>query len=347
MAIQTNLCVDYVSRQDLTHCPPPWWQSVLGIAAFAAAPELSSDFDIPIVPVGLQELGTTRATCEVWRAGGPLSSGHTGRVHYRAGECGLFGRVVIAESDPSISGNGDPTTIQSATSEAYAEIFAAMDRLGYPHLLRIWNYLPDINQKTPQGERYRQFNSARRKAFLRSQRAVQGEVPAASALGSTSGNPLIIYFLASPTPGRAIESPRQTSAYRYPSEYGPASPTFSRAVISPWLLGECLLISGTASIVGHRTVHVGDVTAQTGESMENISALVDAANDAIGRSEYSIDALRYKVYVRHARDLEAVRRKLANRLCADLPVAYLQADICRDDLLVEIEAFGRPISWSG
>jgi len=104
---------------------------------------------------------------------------------------------------------------------------------------------------------------------------------------------------------------------------------------------------GTASIVGHRTVHGGDVAAQTNESIENIAALVSAANAAIGTIVYLIDALRYKVDVRLATDLEAIRGRLAKRLRTDPPIAYRRADICRADLLVEIEAFGRPVSWSG
>ena len=142
--------------------------------------------------------------------------------------------------------------------------------MGYPHLARLWNYLPQINVETDGLERYRQFNSARRNALIAYRRDLTGNVPAACALGSVTGSPLVIYFLASRQAATAVENPRQVSAYEYPAQYGP-KPAFSRASI----LGNTLFISGTASIVGHETVHVGDVTAQTRETLANIEALVE------------------------------------------------------------------------
>jgi hypothetical protein len=58
------------------------------------------------------------------------------------------------------------------------------------------------------------------------------------------------------------------SAYDYPRQYGPAAPSFSRAALTPDPL---LLISGTASIVGHASVHLGDVTAQLEETLANLA----------------------------------------------------------------------------
>jgi chorismate lyase/3-hydroxybenzoate synthase len=347
MTSPSKLRVDYLSRHELERRPEAWWHTVLGAASFDPVPAPLDHLDIPVAPVGLKEFAAAGATWEVWQGSGVMSSGRAGLVHYRAGEHVLFGSVVVPERETPESAESTPDAIQHATSLAYAEVFAALDRLGYPHLLRIWNYLSEINRETPHGERYRQFNSARRRAFLGSCRSVEGAVPAACALGSRRGAPLVIYFLASRSSPRSIENPRQVSAFRYPPAYGPDSPTFSRAALSTLAAGQQLLISGTASIVGHQTVHAGDAAAQTRESIANISALVAAANEASESGVYSIDTLQYKVYVRRAEDLESIRHEFASKLTPNEPIVYLQADICRSELLVEIEAVGRPAVADG
>ena len=341
-----TLDVEYLSTAELAACPAEWWTSVLGVVPFGARAGFECAHDIPVAPVALKVLDPAGASFEVWRLNEPLRSGRLGLVHYRAGRSMLFGRVVIAEREPPVAAEASAAVLQRATADAYGAIFSALQHLGYPYLLRVWNYVAAINAEDLLGERYRQFNTARRQAFLVGQRAVEGEVPAACALGSELGSPLVIYFIASSTPARAIENPRQVSAYRYPREYGPDSPTFSRAAISAHGTEHQLFISGTASIIGHRTAHAGDAGAQARESAANIAALIEAANVATGSTAYSADALKYKVYVRNESDFPVIRSELLSGLRADLPITYLQADICRSDLLVEIEAWGRASNGS-
>jgi chorismate lyase/3-hydroxybenzoate synthase len=99
-------------------------------------------------------------------------------------------------------------------------------------------------------------------------------------------------------------------------------------------------VSGTASIVGHETIHLGDVAAQTRETMVNIGALLDEANRIAGSARYSAADLKLKVYVRRPEDLPAIKAALSLTLSAATHILYLQADVCRGDLLVEIEAVG-------
>jgi hypothetical protein len=335
-----HIRVSYLPRQELPLRPEAWWQNVLGVVPFGQGPHFPAAPSIPVAPVGLTELGAGQSTCEVWQLSESLRSGHRGAIHYRAGTQVLFGCLVLPEPASASSDRDRPTALQQVTAQAYTQVFAALDSLGYPHLLRVWNYFAEINRTTPQGERYNEFNTARRQAFLHARRAIEGQVPAACALGCVAGSPLVIYFLASATAARSLENPRQVSAYRYPVEYGIDSPTFSRAVLTNAMNGNCLLSSGTASILGHSTVHVGNVAAQTRESIANISELVAEANRVSGSSRYSIEELHYKVYVRHATDLGDICRELALLLPASCPITYLQADICRRDLMVEIEAAG-------
>ncbi len=337
---QTSIRVNYLPQRELLLRPQAWWQGVLGAVSFGQGLQFPAAPEIPVAPVGLTQLGAGHAACEVWEVSEPLRSGYCGPIHYRAGTQVLFGRLVLAEAGPATSDHRQQTPLQRITAQAYAQVFTALDSLGYPNLLRVWNYFAEINGSTPLGERYHGFNTARRQAFVDARRVTEGQVPAACALGSAPGSPLVMYFLASPVAARALENPRQLSAYRYPTDYGPDSPTFSRAVLATVLGGSCLYTSGTASILGHRTVHAGSAAAQTRESISNVAELVAEANRVSGVRRYCMEEMQFKVYVRHAADLDEIRRELALLLPASCPIIYLQADICRRDLLMEIEAVG-------
>jgi len=151
---------------------------------------------------------------------------------------------------------------------------------------------------------------------------------------------VVVYFLAGRTAPTFLENPRQVSAYHYPRQYGSHSPVFSRATLLRHSGGLALFISGTASIVGHRSLHVGDTAAQTRETLANIEALLAEASRVARSARFELGALACKVYVRRPADLPVIKAELAAALGAGARVIYLQADICRQDLLVEIEATG-------
>jgi len=339
MGSAERLAVAYLSPDELAGCRGRGWQDVLGIAAFSAAPTTLDAPGVPVAPIVMRPLGSEPVVCEVWRAPGPLAAGTVGLVRYRATDEVVFGCVTLREAS-SAPGDDDGTALRTATELAYAEVFRCLTALGFPHVMRIWNYLPQINLEAGGVERYRQFNEARHRAFQAFRREVKGNVPAACALGSAPGSPLVVYFLAGTRDITAIENPRQVAAYEYPPEYGAFSPTFSRATLAPTAAHHALFVSGTASIVGYRSVHPGDVVAQTRETIANIRALIDATNRALGTDRFAAGRLKYKAYVRHAADLPAVKAELEHALRPAGPVVYLNADVCRSDLLVEIEAVG-------
>jgi chorismate lyase / 3-hydroxybenzoate synthase len=337
MGSEFALGLDYLSFAELADRPAAWWQGVLGLAAFDAPLPAPPAAHIPMVGVQTPVLGANARPYEVWRcAQQQARSGERGRVQYRHAADVVFGSLIIPESATS---GGATSALQSSTEAAYREIFSVLEALRMPHLVRVWNYLPDISGETHGAERYWQFNSARQDAFIACGRTVTGGVPAACGVGSPRGAPLVIYFLASSSPPTSIENPRQISAYHYPPQYSPRSPTFSRACVANFARAPALFISGTASILGHATVHRGDAAAQTRETMSNIRALLAAANatpNAVAR--FALDALWYKAYVRHSSDLAAIEAELRANLGSDARVLYLHADLCRQDLLIEIEA---------
>jgi chorismate lyase/3-hydroxybenzoate synthase len=330
------LTLDYVSLRDW---PPERRHGVLGAALFdrpCAGALGTEDPGFAIAEVPAPVLGDSRDVLELWSIGEEVRSGTHGAVRYTRSRDLLFGSVALAEE--ALGGAGKGSRLHAATLRAYREIFAALGALGHAHLVRIWNFIPEINRETHGLERYRQFNSARQEALLACGRWQTGTLPAASALGGTRGSPLVIYFIASRHAPVAIENPRQVSAYHYPEEYGPRSPAFSRAAALGPKEAATLFVSGTSSIVGHRTVHAGDVGAQTRESLTNIEAVVDAAGRGVLAGKPRLESLTYKVYVRDPRDLPVIRAVLTAALGDEARVLFLGADICRIDLAVEIEA---------
>jgi len=309
--------------------------SVLGGACFSHPALPLAAGDLPLLAVDMILPAGEEAICEVWHSAEPLESGRHGPVRYRQGETLLFGCVSL---DEAASHDARPP-LQATTEAAYQAIFELLEARGYHTVLRFWNYFPAINRESHSMERYRQFNIGRQDAFLAHGRSVIDKVPAACALGSAGGS-LQIAFLAARANVIGVENPRQVSAYHYPSQYGPRSPTFARA--GRVKLGErdMLFISGTASIVGHQTLHHDDVAAQTRECLQNIAAIVAEANLQAPSDDFRLDRLAYKVYVRHPENLATVRHEMAQFIGAPVSAVFLQADVCRTDLLVEIEASG-------
>lgn len=248
---------------------------------------------------------------------------------WAGGEGWWFGGVDVAD---------DGSGLTATAKRAYADVFGQLAALGRPPILRLWNYLPRINDESSGLERYRQFNIGRQEAFVEAGEDAFAGSPAACALGKAAGT-LSIRFLAGRTRVLPLENPRQVPAWRYSRRYGPKAPTFSRAVLADAGGGRvALLVSGTASIVGEDTVHLGDVRAQTDETFANLQALIDTAHGRTG-ARFALDDLALTVYVRHPADLAVVRERVAMHAPrAAAGAVWLQADICRSELLVEIEA---------
>ncbi len=318
--------------------PTLWKNSALGVFCFSADAvdkQTPTHLEIPCMRVAMQRLDASDAICEVWLGSGQRKQGRHGDLQYSHDDDVLFG--VIALPETVLEADTGKTPLQQAAESAYRQIFTLLDALGYPHPFRFWNYIADINAHSFGLERYRQFNLGRQDAFLAHGRDVTGNVPAACALGSAHG-PLTIAFLAGREAPLSIENPRQTSAYEYPQEYGPRSPTFSRACLVKLGQEEVLFISGTASVVGHATLHAADVVAQTRETITNIKAVLAEANRLSSQSGFNLAGLHYRVYVRQPADLAQIRSELALCVGDTLNAVFLQADVCRSDLLLEIEA---------
>jgi chorismate lyase/3-hydroxybenzoate synthase len=199
-------------------------------------------------------------------------------------------------------------------------------------VLRIWNYLDAINVGDGDDERYRLFCAGRAAGM---DGLFADCYPAATAIGTRNGQrTLRMYWLAASHAGLPMENPRQLSAWRYPRCHGPAAPNFARAMRAPTQSPQ-LYISGTAAIVGHVSHHAGDSAAQFCETLTNLYSLLAGAG--IDPSAHFGPRGAWKIYVRHADDAPLLRALLNDRLGANTPVIFLQGDVCRAELLVEID----------
>jgi len=294
---------------------------VLGVVGYGAGrPEflpLSCPFvAAPLVPAADGPM------FEIWTTASPCRPCQVGAV---AGACGddiAFGAVTLAESAGA--------ALEDMVEAAYRDIFDFLDATGFTAPIRFWNYLTAITQDDRGLQRYMRFNIGRQRAFAA--RLRQNVPPAASCVGGRDGAS-VIYFLAAREPARAIENPRQVSAYAYPPIYGPSSPGFSRAAI----YAQAMFISGTASIVGHETRHAGDLPGQVAETAENLRALIGAAGQSAAAPAAGDWAV--KIYLHDPAVRAAVEPAINAVFGVDSPRLYLRGDICRAGLLVEIEAF--------
>ena len=229
----------------------------------------------------------------------------------------------------------------------------------FDQVIRTWFYLGGIVENDGPVQRYKELNRARTD-FFRNIHFLNGRAPAGQQDGrvypastgiGTAGRGIVLSAIAlvsdrSDIRAVPLENPRQTAAYDYAASYSPQSPKFSRAMVLSCGTYTTIFISGTASITHSQTRHPGDAVKQTEETLDNIAALIAEENLArhglpgLGTSLASLGFAR--VYIKRPEDYTAVRAICEQRL-GMLPTIYAIADVCRPELLVEIEgvAFSR------
>jgi chorismate lyase / 3-hydroxybenzoate synthase len=222
--------------------------------------------------------------------------------------------------------------LEKSAHDVYRQILEHIRAEGFPSLLRMWNHVGSINELQDGIERYQRFCIGRYEAFEESGYTMGADLPAASAVGMP-GHDLVVYFLASRRAGAQVENPRQLAAYRYPPQYGPKSPSFSRATVFEDEARKVVFVSGTSSVVGHASAHQDDVIGQLDETIVNLDAIV---GHALGRGGLA-NFVSLKTYIRNASDYEAVARRLEAAAPPSCSLIYLESDICRRELLLEIE----------
>ncbi|MGK7294606.1 MAG: pteridine-dependent deoxygenase like protein, partial [Candidatus Wenzhouxiangella sp. M2_3B_020] len=221
----------------------------------------------------------------------------------------------------------------------YRRLIGRLEESSFGYPLRLWNYFPAINAGDGDRERYRRFCVGRGRA-LEAAGLNDAQMCAATAIGGDEPVMQLVALVGS-APGVSIENPRQVSSWNYPRQYGPRQPAFARATGIELAGGRSgLLVSGTASVIGHATAHPDDELAQTEEAASNLDALLAHAANAMrdpGLAEFGPHSMA-RVYVRRDEDWPAIEQRLRDRW-PRLRLCGLRGDICRSDLMVEIEAW--------
>lgn len=220
--------------------------------------------------------------------------------------------------------DGHSDSVYQQTEESYIKAYQLSEQYSINHLVRTWNYLPDINCQNSGIDNYQQFCIARYEVLNKLSKNSH-PYPAATAIGSKNDWPYFMFFF-SKKPANAIENKRQVPAWEYPLKYSPKQPVFSRAVIYE----QMLICSGTASVVGHETKHIGDFSAQFREMIENLEILIQTS-----KKDYSLRQGYYKFYLREKQNLQQLLL-LINDYGLKKYLIY-EGDVCRQELMLESE----------
>jgi enamine deaminase RidA (YjgF/YER057c/UK114 family) len=250
--------------------------------------------------------------------------------------------------------------VYAQTQDALGRLRTVLAQAGssFPSVVRTWFYLGGITEPGIEGQRYQELNRAR-SDFYNGIRfhsssplpdAACGLYPASTGIGM-AGRGLVASCMALETRRDDVlllplENPRQIPAYAYDAKHSAQSPKFSRAVALA--LGDYVTtwVSGTASIVDSESCYPGDPERQTEQTIDNIERLIASDNFTAhglkGAGAHLHDLAKIRVYLKRPEDLAKCQAVCQRRFGA-VPAIYAVADICRPELLVEIEgvAFSR------
>ncbi len=259
-----------------------------------------------------------------------------------AGACGF-----IAEND----------THENAKL-AFDDILLTLKSVGleFDRVVRQWNYIERIHHlKTINGhqrQNYQLFNEARGEYYR--QTTMYDGYPAATGIGAFFSG-ITIECMAVSSGNKMLKivpvgNPQQLHAYKYEQSvlkgepeiqrHTNQVPLFERAKLITDGHDSVVYISGTASIKGQETIGLDDPEQQTQTTIENMEALTSKQNLLAHCPELKVIPDKYsyiRVYVKNKEDLPLVQ-KICTDHFGNIPASYVIADICRQDLLVEIEA---------
>lgn len=236
----------------------------------------------------------------------------------------------------------DTRSFERRVFQVYGVLREQLERRRACFPLRFWNYIPGIHGPAHDGmDRYQVFNAGRFAAFSEWYRTKSfgPRMIAASGVGHRAPD-FVVQALAGERPGKGLENPRQRAAYRYSKRYGPLPPCFARATVvddpAGDGLGRRMIVAGTASVVAEDSVHQGDLEKQLAETCTNLECLIAAADPGDDRRLLS----RFRELRAYVVD-EASQAPLVSGIASRFPslerLELMPADLCRADLLVEIE----------
>ncbi|MGJ8670854.1 MAG: hypothetical protein ACSHXK_15315 [Oceanococcus sp.] len=270
-------------------------------------------------PIGLTAVGQ-QPMSERWFVQGPVNDLKVGEFSVSNSKSWAWVGTEAACSEQS--------DVVYLTQNLFHQLHQTCTQLNKPFVARLWIIIPNIHHGCADKERYKLFCTGRHLAYEKLGIRAPN-FPAATVIGSHSG-PIRMHALLCDESGTAVENPLQTSAYEYPRDYGPNSPSFSRALQSQ----HQFFVSGTAAIRGSDSQHPENVDAQLQDIDCNLEAL--CASQQLQQPWHQL-AQYGRVYLRDT-NLASTVRAQTNQLWGNAQSwPILHGDICREELLCEVE----------
>ena len=274
-----------------------------------------------IINTGLLSLNSQNLH-EIWKVNEKVNIEKFNDIQISQSDNYMFGFSVIKKI-------GSYEEIKVNIAKQYNDFFE-VSKQKKMKVLKIWHYLPKLlddydNKKT----NYSLLCEARESVYKSIY--TKCNYPAATVIGIKGENILIYFFSAVCEKYKAIENTRQVSSYNYPMNIFLEKPMFSRAVsfIPNNSMTNKILVSGTASIKGYESMHSKNILRQLDETLENYNTFFD---DKKNLSNIA------RVYMSSTSDnnIQLVSNVL-NKKFGENNYALLKGDICRPELLIEIE----------
>lgn len=241
-------------------------------------------------------------------------------------------------------------TVRRQSQEVFGKLkdILSAHNFAVDDIVRQWNYIGNVVSYRGSKQNYQEFNDARTN-FYKTGQWING-YPAATGIG-TSGEGIIVGGIAFKKSGQSnsciypIDNPLQVAAHIYSKqvliddndEAMKSTPKFERAKLIETERGVCCFISGTAAIRGEESVATSSAREQTVMTIENIEHLISVENlTKHGCPPYDLKYIQLQVFIKNSEDFDDVKRIVEGRF-PQVSATYTIADVCRSELLVEIE----------
>ncbi len=255
--------------------------------------------------------------------------------------------MLFVEGIPA-SDFADSVRVQS--DEVFCKLNEVLTLHGFAvdDIVRQWNYIGSIVDCRDGKQNYQEFNDARTCYYAKGE--WRNGYPAATGIGAVGGG-IVVGGIAFKKRGSEesgvypIDNPLQVAAHVYSKRVliddaenaVKSTPKFERAKLIETACGACCFVSGTAAIRGEDSVDAQSVRSQTIKTIENIEYLVSKENLVrYGCKPYDLKYVKLHVFVKNAEDYADVKA-VVEEYYPDTLVIYSVADVCRSELLVEIE----------
>ena len=259
----------------------------------------------------------------------------------------FVGGAMSSVSEAGIQKQSD--TIFSALEEIFE-----LEKMPVSSIVRQWNYIENITRIEDNSQNYQEFNDARSR-FYRKTKWHDG-FPAATGIGIGCGGVIVdldaIYTNGSDIKVVSLNNTLQVPAHDYSNSVLIAAedeqdrpvttPKFERGKLVLSGTEGVIYISGTAAIRGEKSFSDKGIEEQTRITLENIEHLISEetlANSGAGHfANVEISSLR--IYLKEESFFEPCK-KIVDENYKGVSSVYLKADICREELLVEIEGIAK------